>query len=144
MKKNILIPIFIVIGLLVAYATYLITLDESMQWAKTHLPLGPNHVYTIEINESVIQVDGTANPAGGYVYTIVKSEDEGHQQLSVAGRLVGSSAVDLTPFIDKPVTITGNFYKGKPLLLQTDNVPEQFTWEQVVMHIESVTLVAEE
>lgn len=118
---------------------YIFTLDEEMSWAKTHLPLGEDHVYIIEINKPVIQaVNGSENPAGGYVYTILKDSDEGHQQLPVAGRLIGSSSIDLAPFVDKPVIIEGNFYRGTPMLLKTDNTPEQFTWEQVVMHIESV------
>ena len=123
------------------WVIFIFSKDEEMSWAKHSLPLGSEHVYTIEVNKPVIQVDGSENPAGGYVYTIVKSEDEDHQQLPVAGRLIGSSTVDLEHFIDKPVTISGNFYRGTPLLLKTENVPDQFTWEQVVMHIESVTLV---
>lgn len=141
MKKAIIAAITLA-AILFLWVIYIVTRDEAMQWAKHHLPLGTRYIYTIEINEPVYQVDGSSNPAGGYVYTILKDEDEVHQQLAVPGRLIGSSSVDLAAFIDQRVTISGHFYKGTPLLLQTDNVPDEFTEERVVLHVESVTPVA--
>ena len=127
--------IFSILG----YFIYLSQLDYPILWANKDVPLGERHTYIIQPNEKVICYDGSTCREGGYVYTILKEDKQ--QLLEMPGRIVGSSKVELEQYLHKPVNITGSFRRGKPLLIKHDSVPEFFTYDLVVLDIESANQV---
>ncbi len=114
----------------------MLQLDQQIVWAKNDVPLGEEHTYIIQPNEEVVCYDGSICKEGGYVYTILRKDKQ--QLLEMPGSIVGSSKVELEQYLHKPVNITGSFRRGKPLLIQHDSVPEFFTYDQVVIDIESI------
>lgn len=120
------------------YFYYLSQIDQQIVWAKADVPLGQNQTYIIQPNEKVTCFDGSVCKEGGFVYTIIKSDKQ--QLLEMPGRIIGSSKVPIDQYLHKPVHITGSFRRGKPLLIKNENVPEFYTYDLIVLDIESVTL----
>jgi hypothetical protein len=129
---------FVIILAGLGYYYYLTQLDQQILWANKDLPLGESQSYIIQPNEQVICFDGSICKEGGFVYTIIKSDKQ--QLLEMPGRIVGSSQVPLDQYLGKPVHIAGSFKRGKPMLIQYENVPEFFTYDLVVLDIVSVKL----
>ncbi|MDQ3239506.1 MAG: hypothetical protein M3P33_03205 [bacterium] len=134
MIKKISLIVLIALG----YFYYLSEVDQQILWANKDIPLEQGQTYIIQPNEEVICSNGTVCNEGGYVYTIIKSDKQ--QLLEMPGRIIGSSKVQIDQYVHKPVHITGSFRRGKPLLIKNENVPEFFTYDLVVLDIESVIL----
>jgi hypothetical protein len=136
--KITLILLSIIIFAALGYFYYLTKVDQQILWADKDIPLGENQTYIIQPNEKIICFDGSVCKEGGFVYTIIKNDKQ--QLLEMPGRIVGSSKVQLDQYVHKPVHITGAFRRGKPLLIKNENVPEFFTYDLVVLDIESIKL----
>ncbi|MFW5703777.1 MAG: hypothetical protein ACOCXQ_02995 [Patescibacteria group bacterium] len=107
--STIVVVVIIAIFSIDAYLNYV---DNPINYVRSTMPHGKERTYIISKSKEVTY-DGVIIPAGA-AYEIVMEGDERNDMsfLVGPGRSVGSSRIDLEPYLDKPVYIYGSIDEG--------------------------------
>lgn len=115
--------------------------DTPLYWAIQNYPLGESHTYIIKQNKEIVSKDGDTIFGPGIAYVVHKTHNK-ELPPDTSGLSVGSSDVDLKPFLNTPVHIKGVFFIGKPYKLSDGIAPVWFfTNSRVVLHISRIDMV---
>jgi hypothetical protein len=129
MKKTFIIVSVVVLAALLAATfifgrAYYIALfgDQYTEFAKRAHPLGRGHTYIISPNvETISGHDGSIIPAHTYYtfYPVKEAEQNPVDRQRIWGRYVSDkTAIDLTPYLNQPVHIWGEFEHGSIKFIQ--------------------------
>jgi len=140
MKKLIILCliVFIIIGGVILVDRWVSNEDNPLTQASRMYPLNKSFQYIIITTD--FSDSSTSNPPP-IVYSIIKP-DESSSAANLSYRIIGKSNIDINKFLNKKVYIEGNFYEGKPILI---NKPKDDLYgvlqNQPVIEIQSIELV---
>ncbi len=134
MNKSVIYFLLIIFVLGVLYVYYFLKTDTIVFHASQQYLFGKEQIYVLKQN------DGNDQIPAGITYVIVNPDQKDtHIDFGISGTVVGKTDVDLVPYVGKRVQIEGYHYDGRPLLLTTKGLPEQYmTSNMAVIHIKKI------
>lgn len=115
--------------------------NELVAWAEDLYPLDEKRTYILKKNTPIYFGESEIFiPAESFYVILIPGESDQETQQANSGRKIGSTAVDLTPYEGKEVTLRGYHYLGQPMFLRSPLEVPMFarSHDQAVIHIEAL------
>lgn len=137
----VLLCFIVIIGL--GLSVYFLKNDNIVQYASEQFPLDGKRVYFLKKNTGLKDKNGkTIVPAGTNYVIIVPGSSESWEDFGVNGTTVGSTSIDLQPYVGHTIKIRGYHYDGDTLILpHAENLPSYYGKSWAVIHVNSIEIV---